>query len=108
MMDGDDIRTLIKALDIRVSELERETLTLPSDCFIVTPTDVPGAILRGARERELMTTRDLASRSNVPQSTISKWETGEGLVGVSKFLACIYAMDHVCVLIPRRRLDQKE
>lgn len=64
--------------------------------------------LRTAREGAGLTQRDLSARVDVPQSHISKIESGGTDLRLSSLVELARALDHELVLVPRRLLPAIE
>lgn len=64
--------------------------------------------LRTARARTGLTQRDLSARIGVPQSHISKIESGSTDLRLSSLIELARALDHEVVLVPRRLLPAVE
>jgi transcriptional regulator with XRE-family HTH domain len=64
--------------------------------------------LRAARERTGLTQRDLSSRIGVPQSHISKIESGGTDLRLSSLIELARALDYELVLVPRKLLPTVE
>lgn len=71
-------------------------------------TDEIVANLKAARERTGLTQRDLSARIGVPQSHISKIESGTTDLRLSSLIELARALDHEVVLVPRRLLPAIE
>lgn len=64
--------------------------------------------LRGARELSGLSQRDLSARIGVPQSHISKIESGATDLRLSSLVEFARALDYELVLVPRRALPAVE
>ncbi|RWB72378.1 MAG: helix-turn-helix domain-containing protein [Mesorhizobium sp.] len=64
--------------------------------------------LRSAREQSGLSQRDLSARIGVPQSHISKIESGATDLRLSSLIELARALDHELVLVPRKALAAVE
>jgi transcriptional regulator with XRE-family HTH domain len=64
--------------------------------------------LRSAREQRGLSQRDLSARVGVPQSHISKIESGSTDLRLSSLVELARALDHELVLVPRKALAAVE
>src|SRR5215471_5651292 len=64
--------------------------------------------LRTARQRTGLSQRDLSARIGVPQSHISKIESGGTDLRLSTLIELARALDHEVVLVPRKLLPAVE
>ncbi|MEI9405676.1 helix-turn-helix domain-containing protein [Mesorhizobium argentiipisi] len=64
--------------------------------------------LRSAREQSGLSQRDLSARIGVPQSHISKIESGATDLRLSSLVELARALDHELVLVPRKALAAVE
>ncbi|CDX39659.1 conserved hypothetical protein [Mesorhizobium plurifarium] len=64
--------------------------------------------LRSAREQSGLSQRDLSARVGVPQSHISKIESGATDLRLSSLVELARALDHELVLVPRKALAAVE
>ena len=67
-------------------------------------TDKVATALKAAREHKGMSQRDLAGRSGVPQSHISKIEASSVDLRLSSLSALAHALDLEIVLVPRKAM----
>src|ERR1700749_915798 len=72
--------------------------------IVAYATDELLQTLRSAREATGLSQRDLSARAGVPQSHISKIESGGTDLRTSSLVELARALDHEVVLVPRKLL----
>src|SRR5215468_5437773 len=82
------------------SDMRRHIMSYASDEIVEN--------LRTARQRIGLSQRDLSARIGVPQSHISKIESGGADLRLSTLIELARALDHEVVLVPRKLLPAVE